>query len=92
MSLSGLTAREILPADGCRGALVGRVWRPDVAGPSVVAIRADADGAARALRRLHGTGADSGRHLAAGLALGVAQLPRSATHTARTGTSPGLRH
>jgi fumarylacetoacetate (FAA) hydrolase family protein len=47
MSLSGLTAREILPADGCRGALVGRVWRPDVAGPSVVAIRADADGAAR---------------------------------------------
>ncbi|MGU3423222.1 fumarylacetoacetate hydrolase, partial [Methylobacterium sp. D54C] len=32
---------------GCRGALVGRVWRAGVAGPSVVAIRADADGAAR---------------------------------------------
>lgn len=47
MSLSGLTARTVLPDDGCRGALVGRVWRPDVAGPSVVAIRADAAGAAR---------------------------------------------
>ncbi len=67
----------------------------------------DAPGATRALTRLHGIGADSGRHLAAGLALGlsrlglsrlgvarlgVAQLPRSATHTARAGTSPGLRH
>ena len=30
-----------LPADGARGALAGRVWRPDVGGPSVVAIRAD---------------------------------------------------
>ncbi len=47
MSSSGLTAREILPADGCRGALVGRVWRPDAAGPSVVAIRADSAGEAR---------------------------------------------
>jgi fumarylacetoacetate (FAA) hydrolase family protein len=47
MSLSGLTAREILPADGCRGALAGRAWRPDVQGPSVVAIRADASGEAR---------------------------------------------
>ncbi|MDH3028034.1 fumarylacetoacetate hydrolase family protein [Methylobacterium fujisawaense] len=47
MSSSGLTAREILPADGCRGALVGRVWRPDAAGPSVVAIRADSVGEAR---------------------------------------------
>ncbi|MGH1589084.1 fumarylacetoacetate hydrolase family protein [Methylobacterium phyllosphaerae] len=48
-SLSALTAREILPADGCRGALVGRVWRPDVQGPSVVAIRADESGTARAI-------------------------------------------
>lgn len=47
MSSSGLTAWEILPADGCRGALVGRVWRPDAAGPSVVAIRADSVGEAR---------------------------------------------
>lgn len=28
-----------LPKDGAAGTLVGRVWRPDVAGPSVVAIR-----------------------------------------------------
>ena len=31
----------ILPDDGTEGALAGRVWRPDVAGPAVVAIRAD---------------------------------------------------
>ena len=36
-----LTARATLPADGTKGALAGRVWRPDVAGPSVVAIRAE---------------------------------------------------
>src|SRR3954462_1644890 len=28
-----------LPVDGCVGALAGRVWRPDVCGPSVVAVR-----------------------------------------------------
>src|SRR6478735_7295466 len=49
MTSSGLTAQEILPADGCRGALVGRVWRPYGSGPSVVAIRADATGEARAI-------------------------------------------
>ncbi len=38
---STLTELATLPADGTRGALVGRVWRPDVACPSVVAIRAD---------------------------------------------------
>lgn len=47
MSASDLSARAILPVDGCRGALVGRVWRPDVGGPSVVAIRADGSGEAR---------------------------------------------
>ncbi|MCJ2115417.1 fumarylacetoacetate hydrolase family protein [Methylobacterium sp. J-001] len=47
MALSGLTAREILPADAGRGALVGRVWRPDVSGPSVVAIRAGSEGGMR---------------------------------------------
>lgn len=31
--------RNSLPVDGLAGALVGRVWRPDVDGPSVVAIR-----------------------------------------------------
>lgn len=30
-----------LPADAAAGALAGRVWRPDLDGPSVVAIRAD---------------------------------------------------
>ena len=30
-----------LPQDGTDGALAGRVWRPDLAGPSVVAIRAE---------------------------------------------------
>ena len=48
MALSDLsTARDILPEDGCRGALVGRVWRPEHAGPSVVALRAGPDGGAR---------------------------------------------
>lgn len=59
----------------------------------------DREGARRALARLHATGADSGRHLAAGLALGAArvgawharrcpQLPRVASQIARAGTSP----
>src|SRR4051794_13179070 len=30
-----------LPYDGYSGALAGRVWRPDVGGPSVVAVRHD---------------------------------------------------
>src|SRR5689334_972321 len=30
-----------LPTDGTAGTLVGRVWRPDISGPSVVAIRHD---------------------------------------------------
>ena len=36
-----MTAAATLPNDGVTGALAGRVWRPDLAGPSVVAIRAD---------------------------------------------------
>jgi fumarylacetoacetate (FAA) hydrolase family protein len=40
MTLVTVTARETLPVDGA-GALAGRVWRPDVHGPSVVAIRAE---------------------------------------------------
>ena len=36
-----LTETLTLPQDGTAGALVGRVWRPDVGGPSVVAVRAD---------------------------------------------------
>jgi fumarylacetoacetate (FAA) hydrolase family protein len=34
-----LTSETTLPTDGITGTLAGRVWRPDVAGPSVVAIR-----------------------------------------------------
>src|SRR6201996_1010032 len=36
-----LTAKELLPEDGARGALVGRVWLPQAQGPAVVAIRGD---------------------------------------------------
>src|SRR4029077_10968942 len=36
-----LDPSDTLPADGYSGTLAGRVWRPDVEGPSVVAIRAD---------------------------------------------------
>ncbi len=30
-----------LPTDGTNGTLVGRVWRPEVEGPSIIALRAD---------------------------------------------------
>jgi fumarylacetoacetate (FAA) hydrolase family protein len=36
-----LTEDTTLPADGYAGALAGRVWRPELGGPSVVAVRAD---------------------------------------------------
>jgi fumarylacetoacetate (FAA) hydrolase family protein len=36
-----LNPSETLPADGYAGTLAGRVWRPQVEGPSIVAIRAD---------------------------------------------------
>jgi fumarylacetoacetate (FAA) hydrolase family protein len=36
-----LTVERTLPADGTTGALAGRVWRPELGGPAVVAIRAD---------------------------------------------------
>ena len=36
-----MTPAATLPSDGAKGVLVGRVWRPDVGGPSVVAIRHD---------------------------------------------------
>src|SRR5262249_39274137 len=34
-----LKSETVLPADHAHAALAGRVWRPDAAGPSVVAIR-----------------------------------------------------
>src|SRR5437660_961165 len=36
-----LSERAMLPADGFAGALAARVWRPDVGGPSVAAVRDD---------------------------------------------------
>ena len=39
-SLSSLVAHS-LPQDGTTGALAARVWRPDVDGPAVAAVRAD---------------------------------------------------
>jgi fumarylacetoacetate (FAA) hydrolase family protein len=36
-----MTEAATLPRDGTKGALAGRVWRHDVGGPSVVAVRAD---------------------------------------------------
>ena len=41
MTALRLTEAATLPGDGYAGALAGRVWRPDVEGPSVVALRAD---------------------------------------------------
>ncbi|GAA4775520.1 DUF2877 domain-containing protein [Actinomycetospora chlora] len=56
----------------------------------------DAAEARRALARLHAVGADSGRHLGAGLALGLCrtgagQLPRVVSQTARATAGPSLR-
>src|SRR5436190_21016580 len=39
MPILDLREETTLPADGFVGALAARVWRPDVSGPSVVAIR-----------------------------------------------------
>jgi fumarylacetoacetate (FAA) hydrolase family protein len=36
-----LSANDLLPDDGTRGALVGRVWLPHVQGPAVVAVSSD---------------------------------------------------
>jgi len=40
MTLS-LSLKDTLPTDGTVGTLAGRVWRPELGGPSVVAIRRD---------------------------------------------------
>jgi fumarylacetoacetate (FAA) hydrolase family protein len=41
MMLFPPTAAITMPEDGAAGALVGRVWRPELGGPSVVAVRDD---------------------------------------------------
>jgi fumarylacetoacetate (FAA) hydrolase family protein len=51
-----VTQALTLPADGTDGALAGRVWRPDVQGPAVVAVRSggvfDISGSAATMRDL----------------------------------------
>ena len=41
MASWALSEEMTLPDDGFAGALAARVWRPDVGGPSVVAVRPD---------------------------------------------------
>jgi fumarylacetoacetate (FAA) hydrolase family protein len=41
MTTITLDPAKTLPVDGTVGALAGRIWRPDVEGPSVVAVRED---------------------------------------------------
>src|ERR1043165_10232867 len=36
-----IDVKSTLPTDSTAGTLVGRVWRPELGGPSVVAVRAD---------------------------------------------------
>ena len=38
-----LTAQQLLPQDGTKGTLVGRVWLPQAKGPAVAVIRDDGD-------------------------------------------------
>ena len=38
---NAMTPNATLPKNGAKGALAGRVWLPDVAGPAVVAVRAE---------------------------------------------------
>jgi fumarylacetoacetate (FAA) hydrolase family protein len=42
MSSLSLSPANTLPADADRAALAGRVWRPDVGGPSVVKLQGNA--------------------------------------------------
>ena len=41
MTSISLTAKDLLPEDGTRGTLAGRVWLPQANGPAVVAVRGD---------------------------------------------------
>lgn len=72
----GELLRTTLPEDAARACLVGRVWRPDVAGPSVVHVRdgelLDISAAFPTVRDLCETAhpADAARH-AAGEAIGT---------------------
>jgi len=39
--MTSLTVKDLLPEDGTKGTLVGRVWLPQANGPAVVAVRAE---------------------------------------------------
>ena len=39
--MTTLSVKDLLPEDGTKGTLVGRVWLPQVNGPAVVAVRGD---------------------------------------------------
>ncbi|MBR0724567.1 fumarylacetoacetate hydrolase family protein [Bradyrhizobium manausense] len=39
--MTTLTVKDLLPEDGTKGTLVGRVWLPQANGPAVVAVRAE---------------------------------------------------
>ena len=39
--MTTLTVKDLLPEDGTKGTLVGRVWLPQVNGPAVAAVRSD---------------------------------------------------
>lgn len=39
--MTTLTVKDLLPEDGTKGTLAGRVWLPQVNGPAVVAVRGD---------------------------------------------------
>src|SRR6185295_3208819 len=41
MTSISLTAKDLLPEDGTKGTLAGRVWLPQANGPAVVAVRGD---------------------------------------------------
>ena len=44
-------ARPALPEDAANATLAGRVWRPDVGGPSIVALRNGACSTSRGIPR-----------------------------------------
>ena len=88
MALVSLKAETVLPSDGTVGTLIGRVWRPDVDGPSVVVCRG---ARARAgwpatvsVGRGAGASADAGGH-AAGIAATATSPAASCVRRRRDG-------
>ncbi|WP_414475434.1 fumarylacetoacetate hydrolase family protein [Microvirga sp. M2] len=95
MSAKATTASDILPVDGYRGALAGRVWRPGL-GPCVVAIREegviDISATCATMSEL-AAGADPARTLsgAAGERIGsLAELVANTPPDGRDGSKPWL--